>query len=105
MEEILNKANELGILISKTGAAVKFHEMEAQVESDSEASLLLKRYNEYAEMIRVKQESGYEIESFETDEFARITGSVSSNTLLREYIRSRNRYMEMLIAINNALSI
>ena len=34
-----------------------------------------------------------------------MTESVSSNRLLREYIRSRNKYMDMLVIINNALSI
>ena len=105
MEEILNKANELGMIISNTEAAVKFHEMESLVASDGPASMLLKKYNEFAEMIRVKQESGFEIESYEKDEFSLITESVTSNTLLREYIRSRNRYMDMLLRINNALSI
>jgi hypothetical protein len=56
-------------------------------------------------MIRIKQESGFQIESYETDEFAQITYSVSSNSLLREYVVSRNKYMEMLLKINNALSL
>lgn len=105
MEDILNKANELGSLIHKTEAAVNFHEIESRVALDTDASLLLKKYNDVAEMIRLKQESGFDIESFEADEFSQITESVSSNTLLREYIRSRNRYMDMLLRINNALTI
>jgi len=105
LEEILNKANELGTLIGNTEAASNFREMESRVAADAGASMLLKKYNEVAEMIRLKQESGFEIESFEADEFSQITESVSSNVLLREYIRSRNRYMDMLVRINNALSI
>lgn len=105
MQVILEKANELGKLINSTDAAVKFHEMESSVSSDDTASMLLKKYNEFAEMIRMKQESGFEIESYEADEFSQITEAVSSNSLLREYIKSRNRYMEMLVIINNSLSI
>lgn len=105
MEEILNKANELGIMISNTSAAVTFHEMESRVASDAAASLLLKKYNEIAEIIRSKQDSGFGIESFEADEFSQITESLSSNTLLREYIRARDVYIDMLVQINNALSI
>lgn len=105
MQVILDKANELGKLINSTDAAVKFHEMESRVASDDTASMLLKKYNEFAEMIRMKQESGFEIESYEADEFSQITETVSSNTLLREYIKSRNRYMEMLVIINNSLTI
>ena len=105
MDKILEKADELGRLIASTEAARQFHEMEVRVSADSTASLLLKKYNEFAEMIRIKQESGFQIESYETDEFAQITYSVSSNSLLREYVVSRNKYMEMLLKINNALSL
>lgn len=105
MEEILNKATELGRLICNTEAAVNFHEIENRVALDPDASLLLKKYNDIAEMIRLKQESGFDIESFEADDFSQITEAVSSNTLLREYIRSRNRYMDMLVRINNELTI
>lgn len=105
MQKILEKSNELGLMISRTDAAQDFHKMESLVASDADASLLLKNYNEFAEMIRLKHESGFEIESYEADEFSQMTESVSSNRLLREYIRSRNKYMDMLVIINNALSI
>ena len=105
IQVLLDKANELGLMISSTRSAVHFREMEVLVEADREASLLMKKYNEFAEMIRVKQESGFEIESFEAEEFAQLTASVSSNNLLRNYIKARNYYMEMLIKINRELSI
>ncbi|NLV68956.1 MAG: YlbF family regulator [Spirochaetes bacterium] len=105
MDKILEKSDELGRLIAGTEAARQFHEMEERVSADSTASLLLKKYNEFAEMIRIKQESGFQIESYEADEFSQITDSVSSNSLLREYVISRNKYMEMLLKINNALSL
>ena len=105
MEDILKKANELGLLIYKTDTAVNFREMESRVKSDTEASLLLEKYNELAEMIRLKQESGFKIESYEAAEFSEITASVTSNSLLRDYIKSRDSYMNMLLKINNELSM
>ena len=105
MEEILEKANELGLLIKKTGAARNFREKSTLVESSADASLLLKKYNELAETLRIKQESGFTIESYETEQFARLSEAVLSDDVLREYLSARDRYMEMLIAINNQLSI
>lgn len=105
MEEILEKANDLGLLIKKTEAARDFREKSSLVESSSDASLLLKQYNELAETLRVKQEAGFIIESYETEQFALLSEAVLSDDILREYISARDRYMEMLIVINNQLSI
>ncbi len=43
MEEILAKANELGVLIKETEAFIRFEELNNEVENDKEASLLLKK--------------------------------------------------------------
>lgn len=105
MDEILAKANELGLLIQRTEAARVFHEMSTRVERDRESSLLLEKYNELAETLRIKQESGYIIENFEAEQFARLSESVMSDDLLREYISARDRYMDMLVKINEQLLI
>ena len=104
MEEILLKANELGILIQDTEAHIRFEEVNLEVENDKEASLLLKKYNEIAETIQQKQSEGFTLEKYEQERFREISGAVASNDLLLKYLKARDVYIELLMSIHNALS-
>ncbi len=104
MEEILTKANELGILIKETEDYIKFEKLNAEVENNNEASLLLKKYNEIAETIQQKQAAGFTLEKFEQEKFREISGAVASNELLLKYLKARDKYIELLTNIHNALS-
>ncbi len=103
MEEILKKADELGLLLKKTDTFRLFEEASLKVEEDDDAGTLLKRYNEIAESIQVKQEGGFPIESYETEYFKEITETVKNNTLLRDYLAAREEYMGLLLSIQRAL--
>lgn len=104
MKEILKKANELGLLIKNTDVYIKFEELNAEVENDKGASLLLKKYNEIAETIQQKQEAGFTLEKFEQERFRDISRAVASNELLFKYLKAREMYMELLLKIHNTLS-
>ena len=103
MEEILKKADELGILIKDTDVYMEFERLNNDVENNKSALLLLKKYNESAEAIRQKQEKGIPIEKFEQEKFKEISIEVASNNLLLKYIKARDRYLELLTEIHNAL--
>jgi len=104
MKEILEKANELGVMIKETEANVIFEELNDEVENDKEASLLLKKYNEIAETIQQKQDMGFSLEKFEQEKFKEISEAVASNELLLKYLKARSVYIELLMSIHKALS-
>ena len=104
MEDILDRANELGTLIKDTEVYIKFEELSSEVENDKEASLLLKKYNEIAETIQQKQEAGFTLEKFEQERFRDISMAVASNELLLKYLKARELYIEMLLKIHQTLS-
>jgi cell fate (sporulation/competence/biofilm development) regulator YlbF (YheA/YmcA/DUF963 family) len=104
MEEILIKANELGVLIKETDAYTVFEELNKEVEKDNGASLLLKKYNEIAETIQQKQGEGFTLEKFEQERFRDISAAVASNELLLKYLKARDVYIKLLMSIHNALS-
>ena len=103
MEEILQKANELGKLLKNTKAFSDFENVSKEVEADPDASALLKKYNEIAETIQRKNEQSLPIENYEKEMFRSITEVVVSNDLLRRYIRLRDEYMNLLIRIYNEI--
>jgi len=104
MEEILKKADELGILIKDTDVYIEFERLNNEVENNSDALLLLKKYNEVAGTIQHKQEHGFLLEKFEQERFKEISIAVASNEILVKYIKARDRYLEFLMDIHNALS-
>jgi len=104
MEEILKKANELGLLIKQTKAYIKFEKITAEIEEDNDASSLLKKYNEIAETIQKKQESGYTVEKYEQEMFKALTETVTGNKLIVEYLKARDIYIDLLMKIHNSIS-
>jgi cell fate (sporulation/competence/biofilm development) regulator YlbF (YheA/YmcA/DUF963 family) len=104
MDEILAKANELGLLIKETEAYIQFEYISNDVEKNNEASVLLKKYNEIAETIQQKQSAGFELEKFEQERFRELSETVVSNELLMEYLKKRDIYIDLLTQIYNALS-
>lgn len=105
MKDILEKASELGRLIKNTEEYVNFEKAAALVEADKDASMLLKKYNELAETIKLKQDSGFQVEQYEIDRFRELTATVSSSLILREYLAARDNYMNMLLNIYDEINI
>ncbi|HRX45934.1 MAG TPA: YlbF family regulator [Spirochaetota bacterium] len=104
MEDILIKANELGLLIKKTDACKNFEKLSAEIEQDEDASSLLNKYNEIAETIQKKQESGDTVEKYEQEMFKALTDTVTGNNLILEYLNARDIYIDLLMKIHNSIS-
>ena len=104
MEDILKKANELGLLIKQTKACRDFEKLSADIEKDDDASSLLKKYNEIAETIQKKNEAGDTVEKYEQEMFKALTVTVKDNTLLAEYFKARDIYINLLMKIHNSIS-
>ncbi len=104
MEELLNKANELGLMIRHTKAFRDFEKFSLSVERDDDASALLEKYNEIAETIQKKHESGGIVEKYEQEMFKALTETVKQNPLILDYLRARDTYIDLLMKIHNSIS-
>lgn len=104
MEEILAKADELGLIIKQTDVYIRFEKLNTEVENNKEASLILKKYNEIAETLQQKQNAGFTLEKFEQERFREISATVASNELLLEYLKAREDYINLLMDIHKELS-
>ncbi len=104
MKEILDKANELGLMLKSTEAFIEFNNIKETIELDETASGVLAQYNAVAEEIQLKQQSGIEIESYEQEQFRELTQKVIANTQLKEYLTKRDNYMELLMLIHEAMN-
>jgi len=103
MKEILEKANELGLLLKDSDVFKKFQDLDSKIGEDKTASALLEKYNEIAESIMQKQQTADIIESYEKESFRDITEKVNANDLLREYLLSRDAYIDLLMKVHDSL--
>ncbi len=105
MQAVLDKANELGVLLKSTKAFMDFNSIKDVIENNSSAKEILDAYNAVAEEIHQKQQKGVPIESFEQQEFKELTKKIVENPLLKDYIQKRNNYMAILMRINESMIV
>jgi len=105
MKEILDKANELGIILKSTEAFIEFQNIQDRINRDDYSGKQLKEYNSAAETLQLKQQNGIPIESYEQEQFRELTQKVIENPLLNDYLMKRDNYMGLLMLIHEAMNI
>ena len=103
MEEILQAASELGLMIKETDIYQSFAQVSAKVNEDDEALVLLQEYSRTAEEIQAREKTGQPVEVFEKDRFQELVEALKANALLMEFIEHRDRYIAFLSSVQNAL--
>ena len=104
MEEIIKKANELGLMIRGSDIYKKYSDLAKKVEEDSESKALLDEYIKLHNIMVEKEKSGTVIEVSEKQIYQEMSEKVSRNELLKEFIASQSYYMNMIIQIQNAMN-
>ncbi len=104
MEEIIQKASELGRMIQQTDVYTAFSELSEQLGEDSQAAQLLEEYVLLAENIHSRELNGDIVESFEKDRLDELKNSVENNDLLVEYLQTKNSYIKLLELIQSSIN-
>ncbi|MCP4134438.1 MAG: hypothetical protein GY754_25925 [bacterium] len=105
MNEILEKANELGLLIRETEACRDFEELSAELENDTESKSLLDEYTTIAESIHQRETQGGIVENFEKERVRELSGIIRENKLLTSFLEARGRYIDLLSNIQKSMGI
>lgn len=104
MEEILQKANELGLMIKGSDIYRRYEELVKKVEADANSKKLLEDYIKLSEEIYQKESSGGVIEVEEKQKLQDMSQTVSENQLIKEFIATQTYYVNMMMQIQNAIS-
>ena len=104
MEEIIKKANELGLMIKGTEVYTRFEELAKKLEADSEARGLLEEYAKATQAIQEKEADGSVIEVEEKQKLQELNDKVSESDLIKEYIATNTYYLNMVMQIQKAIS-
>lgn len=105
IEEIMNKANELGHLLRETNIYQEFDRLTQEFEADSEAKELLQQYEEKGVQIEQRQKIGDIIENYEIEEIKELAQQINDNDLIMEYLRAKEEYASLLGTIQQAISV
>ncbi len=104
MEEILKKANELGLMIKGTEVFSRFEELSKQLEADSESKALLEEYAKFSQEFQEKEAQGKAIEVEDKQKLQEMNDKLSENALIKEYIATNSYYINMLMQIQKVIS-
>jgi cell fate (sporulation/competence/biofilm development) regulator YlbF (YheA/YmcA/DUF963 family) len=104
MEEILNKANELGLMIRGTDLYRRYEELSVKMDADDAAKKLLEEYARVSEELYVKESSGSPIGVDEKKSFQDLTEKVSQNRLIKEYIATQSYFLNLMMQIQKIIS-
>jgi cell fate (sporulation/competence/biofilm development) regulator YlbF (YheA/YmcA/DUF963 family) len=104
MEEILKKANELGLMIKGSEISVRFEEISQKIDNDKEAKDLLEEYIKITQEFQEKQAGGGTIEVEEKKKIQELSEKVSQNQLIKEFIATQTYFYNMMMQIQNTIS-
>jgi len=104
MEEILRKANELGLMIKGSELYRRFNELSEKLEADAESKKLLDEYISYSGSLMEKEEKGQPIEVEEKKKLEDIGTRVSGNDLIKEYIATQTYFFNLLMQVQNIIN-
>ena len=104
MEEILNKANELGLMVRGTDLYRRYEELSVKMDADDAAKKLLQEYARISEELYARETSGSPIEVDEKRNFQELTEKVSQNQLIKEYIATQSYFLNLMMQIQKIIS-
>ena len=103
-EEILKKANELGLMIKGTEIYERFEDLSKKLEADEGSRNLLEEYAEVSQIFHEKEERGVVIEVAEKQKLQELNDKISENQLIKEYIATNSYYLNLLMQIQRVIS-
>ncbi len=104
MDEILNKANEIGLMIHGTDLYRRYEELSVKMDADDAAKKLLEEYARISEELYARESSGGPIEADEKKDFQELTEKVSQNQLIKEYIATQSYFLNLMMQIQKVIS-
>lgn len=104
MEEIIKKANELGLMIKGSDLYKRYVDLSKKLEADKEARRLLEEYSEFASGYHEKEEKGGTIEVEEKKKLEDFNERMAKNDLIREFLATNSYYMNLMLLIQQAIT-
>ena len=103
MEEILNKASEIGRLIQSTDEYLRYLKAREELNADVEAKKLYERYISMVEDVEARVKQGDIIENYSIEQMRDMEEQVKETPVIIEFITAQQEYGQFLIDIQKEL--
>lgn len=104
MEELLQKANELGLMIKGTDLYKRLVDITLRIDQDAPAKALLEEYINFSEQLHYKEQMGQPIEVDEKKKIKELSDKASESSLIKEYIATQSYYLNLMMQVQKAIS-
>ncbi len=104
MEEILQKANELGLMIKGTELYKRYEEISEKLEKDADARKLLEDYIQVSDEMYRKEHSGAAIEVEEKKKLQEMNEKISESQLIKEYLATQTYFLNLMMQIQKVIN-
>jgi cell fate (sporulation/competence/biofilm development) regulator YlbF (YheA/YmcA/DUF963 family) len=103
-EQILKAASDLGKLIQQHASTKRVAESGTKLQKDTEALRLINDLNRLMSKISEKEMTGKPIEPAEKQQLQTLQSTVARNATLREYQLAQMDYLDIMRAVDQAMS-
>lgn len=104
MDEIIQKANELGKMIHETDVYSEYKELSDRLDGEPQSKQLLEEYMILAESFHKREINGDTVENFEIERLAELKENIEENDLIIEYLGAKSSYIKLLELIQKSIS-
>lgn len=104
IDDIFNKANELGLLIQGTDVYRNYREMADAMAMDERASKMLDTYEKRLRELDERKRIGDIIESYELEEVRDLADDIEKNELIMRYLAAKREYAVLLERIQQSIT-
>ena len=103
MEEILNKASEIGRLIHSTDEYLCYLKAREELNADVDAKKLYERYISVVEDVEARVKQGDIIENYSIEQMRDMEERVKETPVILEFIKAQQEYGQFLVDIQKEL--
>lgn len=107
MDEILQKAHELGTLLAESGELTQYQEMELAFQSDDEAQKAYAQYEEQsaalAEEMKSAEMTPEALEGFR-DRLNGIMAKLTKNSTAKAFLEAQSAFNQLIMQVNEIIS-
>lgn len=103
MENLLKKANRVGLLIKKSDVYQNYETKKQQLEQNKKSYSLYESYLEISSNLENRKKSSDIIENYEFEEYKELLEVVSNDEIILDFFKSHENYINLLTKVQEKM--
>lgn len=103
MDDVLQKADDLGKAIREHKAFKDFVVAQEQLAEDEQANQDLQAYNQKAQELQQKEQQAQPVAPEEKQELEKLRQTVAANDMVKDFMEAQTNYTELMRQVNERI--